>query len=156
TLPGGRDGSRADRSCDCEMDDSRSARLQSDVDHQGDRGAPERLAPLRDDDGAPLENVLGGPLCAGLSPWGDRGSRGDEAPSGETGPRGAGRDRQVPDGGSHLEPAPAEGAPGNGKGDRYELRRAGQVCLNGRAEPGWTIARLQGGRDDQSKPCFAD
>src|SRR5262245_57472643 len=65
------------------MDDTRPAGHSSKVDDKSDRGAHERVDPLRNGRSTRTENLLGNPFRPWIAAWCDRSSRSDESTSGE-------------------------------------------------------------------------
>src|SRR5215472_14007969 len=99
------------------MDDTRPAGHSSNLDNKSDRGAHERVDPLRNGRSTRTENVLGNPFRPWIAAWCDRSSRSDESTSREIGTGRTCPDWKIPGRRSVLKPAEVEGGHGNGKSE---------------------------------------
>ena len=107
----------AGRSGNLSMDDTRPAGHSSNLDNKSDRGAHERVDPLRNGRSTRTENVLGNPFRPWIAAWCDRSSRSDESTSREIGTGRTCPDWKISGRRSVLKPAEVEGGHGNGKSD---------------------------------------
>src|SRR5215831_7412591 len=109
------------------MDYTRPAGPSSKLDDKSDRGAHERVDPLRNGWSTRTENLLGNPFRPWNRGWCDRSSRSDESTSREIGTRRTCLDWKISGRRSVFKPAQVEGGHGNGESDLHELFRSGQV-----------------------------
>src|SRR5215471_2646800 len=99
------------------MDDTRPAGHSSKVDDKSDRGAHERVDPLRNGRSTRTENLLGNPFRPWIGGRCDRSSRNDEGTSREMGTRRTCPDWKISSRRSVCKPVQVEGGHGNGKSD---------------------------------------